>query len=218
MDNLKKLYGTEYVKKFEEQDPNRIARLIKLIPLDKNNIVLDIACGDGALSHLIHDKVGKYYGVDFSEEFIKKAKSIRKFSNVNFINNEIVEFCSETSEKFDQIFALDFTEHVYDDELLKILEAVKLKLKPNGMLYLHTPNGNYFLEILKNKGIMKQIPEHVAVRNANQYKYLLSVAGYKKIEIKYLSHYDSFLNKFHFLSYIPFIGKFFEARLFIKCK
>lgn len=218
MDDLKKFYNQDYVDKFENQDPNRILNLVNLIPFNSNSIVLDMACGDGALSLLIYNKVKEYYGIDFSEEFIEKAKRKSIHKNVHFINSEIINYCNNTSEQFDQIVALDFTEHIYDDTFINIFKAAKSVLKPNGQLYIHTPNGNYIIEILKNIGIMKQFPEHVAVRNGNQNNKLLKLAGFKNIEVSYLSHYDSLLKKFHFLSYIPFVGNFFVARLFIKCQ
>ena len=218
MDDLKKFYNQDYVDKFESQDPNRILNLINLIPFNSNSTVLDMACGDGALSPLICKKVKEYYGIDFSEEFIEKAKQKSTCKNVHFISSEIVNYCDHTNERFDQIVALDFTEHIYDDTIINIFKAAKTVLKLDGQIYIHTPNGNYIIEILKNIGIMKQFPEHMAVRNANENKKLLALAGFKKIEVTYLSHYDSLLSKFHFLSHIPFIGNFFVARLFLKCQ
>ena len=48
---------------------------------------------------------------------------------------------------FDKAFSLDFTEHIYDEEFLNIFKSIKQTIKKNDELYIHTTNGNYFLEI-----------------------------------------------------------------------
>ncbi|MCI0575508.1 MAG: class I SAM-dependent methyltransferase, partial [Chloroflexi bacterium] len=57
------------------------------------------------------------------------------------------------------------------------------------ILYLHTPNGRYVLELLKKKRILKQSLGHVAVREAQEYKALLAQVGFAAVDIRYLPHY-----------------------------
>jgi len=111
--------------------------------------------------------------------------------------------------------AFDFSEHVGDEEWLQILLSIKSSLKKEGKLYIHTPNGKYFLEIMKNKNfIFSQFPEHIAVRNAKQNIILLEKAGYEIQGVKFLSHYN-ILKYIHLLSFIPWLGSYFQARFFI---
>lgn len=65
---------------------------------------------------------------------------------------------------------------------------------------------------------MKQFPEHIAVRNSKEYLELLNEIGFSNIKVKFISHYILFLNFLHFLSYIPFFGEYFKARIFILAK
>jgi hypothetical protein len=46
---------------------------------------------------------------------------------------------------------MDFSEHVYDDDWLKILSSIKNSIKSGGSLYLHTPNSLFFVEQMKEK-------------------------------------------------------------------
>ena len=80
---------------------------------------------------------------------------------------------------------------------------------------MYTPNGNFFLEIMKRKNfIFKQFPEHIAVRSARQNIILLEKAGYEIKGIKFLSHYN-ILKHINIFSFIPWLGSYFQARLFI---
>jgi len=63
---------------------------------------------------------------------------------------------------------MDFSEHVYDEEWREILRGIRSALKPTGRLYLHTPNAEFILEIMKARNlILARQPEHVAVRTAD---------------------------------------------------
>lgn len=106
--------------------------------------------------------------------------------------------------------------YVYDESWLCNLKSIRKCLKPNGTLYLHTPNSEFFIEKMKERNfILRQFPEHIAVRNIVENTVLLEQAGFKVNSIRLLPHYN-ILRFLHPLSYIPFIGKWFNARLFIE--
>ena len=218
--DLKKLYGKQYVDSFEQkQSKYRLERLIKQMDLKGTYKVADIACGNGMMMPLVADQVGQYVGVDFSEEFIKAAQRKRdslSIANAQFELSDIVDFCSANKSVFDVVFAMDFAEHVYDKDWARILCAIKECLKPNGKLYLHTPNGDFFLEKMKaNNFIVKQFPEHIAVRSQEQNRAILEKCGFRVNTMKLIPHYN-ILRVLHPLSFIPGIGKWFKARIFIE--
>ncbi len=107
---------------------------------------------------------------------------------------------------------------MYDDEWADILSKMHSTLKSGGKLYLHTPNKNFILEIIKkNDLIIKQFKEHIAVRDVQHNVNLLIQAGFSDITVKLLSHYNV-LRYLHIFSVILFIGKYFKARIFITAK
>ena len=219
---LKALHSNDYVVKFEsEQKESRVLRLIQVIKFTKKDDVIDIGCGSGMIIPLIIDDINSYTGLDFSKDFIDFAelKHTHKYNQVvDFICDDINHFSINTNQRFSKALALDLSEHVYDEEWLRMLKSMYTLLKNDGCLYIHTPNLDFFIEKLKNKNlILKQFPEHIAVRNAQENVNILISAGFKNIEVLYLPHYN-LLRHFHIFSYIPIIGKYFKARIFIKAK
>lgn len=220
---LRELYSDKYVRMFENDERlqfKRVKGILEHVNLSANDVIGDFACGNGILSSIIHHKVKSCYGVDFSGEFIETAKrraEKNKVSNVSYIEADIVDFCKDNLNFFDKIFTLDFSEHIYDQDFIKIYTSIYSSLKPGGILFLHTPNGEFLIEIFKNKGIMQQFPEHIAVRNAASYIHMLNKIGFTNIQINYISHYNNILRFLHVFSFLPMIGKFFKARLLITC-
>jgi cyclopropane fatty-acyl-phospholipid synthase-like methyltransferase len=217
--SLKKLYGWEYVRSFQaHQSPKRLKRIIKYIALKSDYVVGDFACGSGMMMPYIAPKVKYYIGVDFSEPFIQAARSKKAalgIDNAEFIYSEIADFCNQSPERFDMALAMDLSEHVDDREWPAILKSIRLSLKNGGRLYMHTPNAYFFIEALKACNfIFKQFPEHIAVRTPQHNFNLLKEAGFSEIKLITLAHYN-ILKYIHPLSYLPVVGKYFKARIFI---
>lgn len=218
---LREMHGAEYVKVYEKTPLNRLLRLRKYFELTKESVIVDFACGNAMLLEIIHDRIKEYHGVDFSTEMIASARKRSAklfFTNSYFYEEDIITFAKKNISRFDAAFAMDFSEHVFDEEWIGLLTSIKKTLKPQGVLYLHTPNGEYFIEILKNMGVFKQIPQHVAVRSPAHNLKLLSEAGFENVKIIYLPHYEWRQKPFELLSYIPLVGRYFKARLFIRAK
>lgn len=217
---LKALHGKDYVESFETgQSGFRLERLIRSIDFSTGSEVIDVGCGNGMLLPLLADRVKRYTGVDFSEEFIKAAERKKKglsISNADFVCADISQYCEEKRDSYDIAFAMDLSEHVYDEEWVNILMAIHYSLKDGGKLYIHTPNSEFILEIMKSYNfIIKQFPAHIAVRNLKENCALLNRAGFTVGKVSLIPHYN-ILKFLHPLSFIPVVGKFFKARIFIE--
>ena len=213
-EEMRALHGADYVESFEHHkiaQTKRIEGILKRIHFSKNDVVGDFACGNGILSLLISDQVNQCIGIDFSSEFIEAAKrnaDENNLENVEFIEADIKAYCLEHPNTLDKAMTLDFSEHIYDDDFRSIYGAILGVLKPKGKLYLHTPNADFFVEILKDKGIMEQFPEHIAVRNAKAYISLLENLGFKNIEVSFIPHYNV-LKHLHLFFKFPIPWKIF---------
>jgi SAM-dependent methyltransferase len=220
--NNKKLYGLDYYKRYSNIDlMPRMLNILKKIQFAKNDIVLDAGCGSGVLAELTNKKVSKYYGVNFSTEMIRSAKINQqklKIKNAEFICGDLNKFCLKHKNSFDKVFAMDFSEHLDDEDFIQIFSSLHYSLKPKGSVFIHTPNGKYILEVFKKAGIIKGAPEHIGIRDNTEHIRLLKKVGFSKIRVIFLPHYINLLSIFDFLKYIPFLGKFFQARLFIICE
>ena len=213
-------YNNSHFKTYKNQK-NRLLRLVKYIKFSKDDEIVDFACGNGLWADVVSKKVRTYTGVDFSKPFIKLAGyrgKIRGSSNLKFYCEDIANFSQDNLGKFDKAFALDFTEHIYDKEFLRLFTAIKNTVRDGGKLYIHTPNGDYFLELMKKSNIfLKQSKGHIGIRNDKELTKLLSGVGFKSTKISHLPHYLKPFTAFHFIGLTPVIGKFFKARLWIEC-
>jgi SAM-dependent methyltransferase len=182
---------------------------------------VDFACGSGALLAVVIPRVRTYTGVDFSPDFIEIARRRKAHlgaANAELVCSSIEDFCVTRVKRFDVAFAFDFAEHVYDDGWVRILGCIRKSIRPGGKLYLHTPNSEFVLELMKAQGfLLKQSQEHVAVRDASQNMRLLEQAGYSECRAEYISHYNV-LRLLHPFSYLPVVGRYLKARIFIEAK
>ena len=192
-----------------------------LAELSPQQVVADFGCGNGVLLELIAPHVGQYVGVDFSEPFVRAAehrRDARGIQNGRFTCADLVAFCAQNPQHFDVGFALDVSEHIYDDQFLRIFGAIHGALKPEGSLYVHTPNGEYFMERLRDWGLLRQIDGHVAVRDARRYQALLAQCGFATVHVRDLAHYLYPASALHGLGALPLVGRYFRARLFLTCR
>jgi SAM-dependent methyltransferase len=220
-EELQAIYDEQYAGQYDPHAVPRMARLLPYIQLSGHEIVADFGCGNGVLLELIGPKVREYVGVDFSEAFIRAAehrRAARGIRHGSFHRADMVAFCQANAGRFDAGFALDFSEHIYDDQFLEIFRAIHTALKPGAALYLHTPNREYLIELMRGRHILKPIEGHVAVRDAEGNRALLAQCGFEDIEIRYLAHYLYPASAFHALGSLPWIGRYFRARLFLRCR
>jgi 2-polyprenyl-6-hydroxyphenyl methylase / 3-demethylubiquinone-9 3-methyltransferase len=215
------LHSGDYVAVLENLPINRLHRLLPYINLRPDYRVVDFACGAGNFAELIHDRVLSVEGIDFSPDFIATAQnraSAQGIRNVNYHCRDIVEFCSEHADEYDVVTALDFSEHIYDEDFLKIFGGAYRILKPGGTLYIHTPNLDFFYERMKGSGLAPQFPQHIAVRNAAQNILLLQQCGFRHGDITwaFLPHFNVFRH-LHLLSRFPWIGRWMQAKLMLAC-
>ena len=218
-EELKALHGEAYVESFQHNSPWRLNRLLDYMDINAATRAVDYGCGNGMLMEFIAGRVHSYTGVDFSEAFIRAAnakKTALAIGNAEFVCADITEFGQQHAGSFDVAFAMDFSEHVYDGDWARILRGIRLSLKPGGKFYLHTPNADFVVEQMKSRNfILKQFPEHIAVRSPQHNAALLREAGFTVKQLWLVPHYNV-LKLLHPLSYLPVIGKFFKARILIE--
>ena len=219
-DERKALHSAEYLRRFEKTKvAQRLERLVDRMDLRPDALLADFGCGNGVILPLIAHRIGQYYGVDFSADFIGAAQQRQAelgITNARFWCGDIQAFCRSHQAAIDHALCLDLSEHIYDDEWKNILKSIHDCLKPGGTLYLHTPNADFLVERMKARDfILKQFPEHIAVRNARQNLALLREAGFSRLRAHPIAHYNS-LRFMHPLSWLPKVGPLFQARLFIE--
>ena len=229
--------------------PSRVLKAKKIIEIvgaerfARARRILEIGCGSGVIAHtlaelggpglevfavdvadnrLVHDKVLAYHGVDFSPDFIEVARrkaAAAGIANGTFHCEDIIDFAKAHPGRFGVATALDFSEHIGDEDFIAIFTAVRDAMVPGGRLYIHTPNLTFLPELAKQWGIIPKFPQHIAVRDAAHHVRLLERCGFSSggIRTEQLAHYNV-MRFLHPLRRLPVVGKYFAARLFIECR
>ena len=75
--------------------------VLKLFKIDENSLVIDLGCGNGALTKKLSEICGGVIGIDSSEEMLKTAK--KSYPNLTFIREDALNFNLE--KKADAVFS-----------------------------------------------------------------------------------------------------------------
>ena len=214
------LHSGDYVERYNNKPLDRVRALARRINLPDHAELADFACGNGMLLQTVGDRTGTYHGIDFSEDFITSAEEWARrtgLTNCKFHCEDIISFCADHPLRFDVATTLDFSEHVDDALAVSIYTAIRTTLRSGGKLYLHTPNLEFIMERAKEIGVLKQFPEHIAVRNGEGVRDILIQSGFAadKIKVETIAHYN-ILKVLNPLGKLPLIGKYFQARLWIE--
>lgn len=68
------------------------------LALESDDFLLDLACGNGALSHLFFDKCKEFLGVDFSKYLISVAKKNFEAGSYNFVEMSAGDYVQQEKE------------------------------------------------------------------------------------------------------------------------
>jgi len=199
-------------------------KLIELVKINKNNVVLDVACGTGVVTKQIQKKVGNLgyvIGVDTSTTAIKIAKKWNeKNKNLDFVNIDAENF--SFSKKFDIItcqYALFFFPNAQ-----KALKNMKNNLKKSGKIGIsvHGSKDNvpFFNSILDS--VTKYIPDYVPPGTPNldrfgsksALKAEVRKAGFSNIVVKeFIFNYSPGKFEDYWKNYIKYIAKPLKEKL-----
>jgi len=199
-------------------------KLIELIKINKNNLILDVACGTGVVTKQIQKKIGKsgyVIGIDTSTTAIKIAKKEnKKNKNLDFLNADAENF--SFSKKFDIVtcqYALFFFPNAQ-----KALKNIKNSLKKSGMIGIsvHGSNDNvpFFSSILDSA--TKYIPDYIPPGTPNLDRFgtksalrtEVRKAGFTNIVTKeFIFNYNPGKFEDYWKNYIKYIAKPLKEKL-----
>lgn len=109
------------------------------LPREKDAAIVDVACGNGMLLHLLNELgYSQISGVDISAQQVALARQVTP----NVSQGDAVAFLQAHQGAFDVIFAMDIIEHFDKEEVLVFLDAAVAALRPEGRLVLQTPNAD----------------------------------------------------------------------------
>jgi GT2 family glycosyltransferase/ubiquinone/menaquinone biosynthesis C-methylase UbiE/Txe/YoeB family toxin of Txe-Axe toxin-antitoxin module len=136
--------GERYIPVGDHRDElsvEHMHRYHSILPMVKDKVVLDIACGEGYGTALMAKTAKKVVGMDISRECIFHAtqKYLPEYTNIGFSEGDVERIPAEDGV-FDIIVSFETLEHVSKEGQKKFLSEVKRVLKKNGKFILSTPD------------------------------------------------------------------------------
>lgn len=125
------LFENVYNRKVYKGTGIKVAELI-----DKNDSVLECACGTGAITEEIAKKCRQVLATDFAEGMLKRAsKKCRKYANASFRQEDITDIKCE-DESFDKVVAGNVIHLLPEPE--KALNELIRVVRPGGKVIIPT--------------------------------------------------------------------------------
>ena len=128
----------------------------------------------------------KAVGIDASPRALAlaEAERVRRgIENVRFVQGDVASLEPIPDSSIDVAGAFDLLEHVDDATVRAMLRSLRRVLKPGGFLAAYTPNREHYVERMKAHGfVLKQFPEHIAVRRPREMRRLLEEEGWRVLE------------------------------------
>lgn len=115
--------------------------------IEEKNILLDFACGPGTFVGQYLDQQIQPICIDISENQITYAKKHYKGKGKFLVLDEF-DF-EDNFERFDVITCLGLFEFISEQDGIELLNKFYKILKPNGKVYLTTPNFKISMKILE---------------------------------------------------------------------
>lgn len=168
----------------------RIANVFSLLPKVNGLRIVDIGCGMGTFT-LEAAQRGAHYaiGLDLAVSGIAAAHRIAREENVakcSFLLADAVALPVKTASA-DVAIAADFTEHLDDDTLTRVMNEAARIIKRDGRLIIYTPESSHVFEQLRDRGILlEQEPSHIGIRSAGELAEFARRAGFKIERVTYL--------------------------------
>ncbi len=204
-------------RKYEERNRDAL-RVIDARPSDR---VLELGSARGDVTFFLARHVRDVVGLDASDDALELAEHARLangIGNVSFAKGDVADLSQFADASFDAVAAIDLVEHVDDPTLAAMLAESRRVLRAGGRLGLYTPDRAHYVERLKaHDVVLKQFPQHIAVRRARAYRGFLSDAGFRlALDTWSVSPFPLVRLVEGALAPLPLVGETFRYRILMR--
>jgi 2-polyprenyl-6-hydroxyphenyl methylase / 3-demethylubiquinone-9 3-methyltransferase len=210
-------------RKWRERDRDILRLALAGRSSAASDVVLDLGSARGDVCFLLAPRVRKAIGVDASARAVELAedeRARRGLENVRFVRADVADLKPIPDGSVDVAGAFDLLEHVDDATVRAMLGALRRVLRPGGVLAAYTPNREHYVERLKAHDlVLKQFPEHIAVRRPREIRRLLEEEGWRVLELTWSTAPFPVVRWLErALAPIPGIGRLFRYRILLRAE
>lgn len=190
--NFDEKYFAPYYKRYTKKELQKAYRWFKgwikfieqYVSLEdtRGKRVLEVGCGIGAFAKILKEKGYQVKASDISAFIIDKAKKLQP--KIEFVSEDVEKTTGKKGE-FDLIFALEVFEHLNNPEIA--LKNLRGRLKKDGLLIFSSP--------YPTRRTLAD-PTHINVHTPEEWMKLGKKAGFKFLELKYVS-FIPFFYQYH---------------------
>lgn len=171
----------------EDQIRMIVEAVTKGLAIETEDVLLDLACGNGALSSLLFDRCQKFLGVDFSEFLISIAKKNFETPNYYFIEQSASEYVQLEShpERFTKVLCYGSFSYFPEVEAAKVLHLLFSKFNNVQRVFIgNLPDKERAMEFYKGKVAnvdeLSDCSSQIGIwRSRSEFEQLASHAGWK---------------------------------------
>ena len=206
-------------RKWEERDRD----ILLLANPSPEQTILDLGSALGDVCFLLAPRVKEAIGVDASPRALELARARardRGLRNVRFIQGDVADLSAIPEGSVDVAGAFDLLEHVDDETVRRMLRSLSRVLKPGGRFVAYTPNREHYVERFKaRRFLLKQFPEHIAVRRPREVRKLLEGEGWRVRSVRYsTAPFPVVRGLERALAPLPLLGRLFRYRILVEAE
>lgn len=182
----KKNYNKQYFIERNLLDP-RLAESIKIL-MNENNLrtVLDVGCGTGKLVEYLKKCGFEAIGCDKELQAVITSK---KMNNIRVVHGSATKLPFKNNS-FDIITSISVIEHLTPREVEKFIAESKRVLKPNGYIFIVTPNYATPIRLIqKEKWFGYSDPTHINFYTPKSFAKILKKFKFVNIKTNFKTNY-----------------------------
>ena len=122
-----------------EQFDQTIADVEKGLMLDPSDHLLDLACGNGVITHRLASEVKSVVGVDFSQPYIDNARRYKSLPNVEYICGDVCDLrttLAPVQKRFSKVLMHSALAYFSLDQFAALLVDLDAHLTQDARIYI----------------------------------------------------------------------------------